>query len=216
MVHYRTSTLQNFSKMTASLINEVLDVLMTAHLMDSEVTCMLTPVVFELFSKFPNSNICKLFVDAGWDEECDQFWQPIQRQELCHKIGLSLGTQTQPRNAEPSHQFVSRNVLQLPSVTFRRDVNLSPIIHQHYDDYCSQCSKDNFNVKCEACALVRQDNPAMWSQQKLRQESENLAELYHMPSPLSLTHSELESLAQRHMLPDRILHKLIEYAEYMI
>lgn len=201
---------------------EVLDVLMASHLMDSELSSLLAPVVSDILGKFPIPEIHQVFVGAGWDVDSSQFCRPIQREQLFDRILLFVSTLSQLRgqdvhrsNGDEPGTCGDGNVPNLPQVTFRRDARLPPVTEHEYYDYCSQCSKDDYVVKCEACALVRHQNPAMWSQQKLRQEAANLAELYHMPSPVGMSHVELHRMARQHMLPERVLDKLIEYAEYM-
>lgn len=197
-----------------SRMQEVVDVLLAPRLMDSEVSSMITPVVLEVLAKAPQSAAVQVFLDFGWDPASCQFARPLERMPMAACIlALTAPAEREPDTGAPSSSVCVKGRGLVGHLVPAPDAGQLKASEDYH--YCSQCTRDDQAVKCEGCAATRLSDPATWSQQKLREELTKLAAQYHVPVPVHCTHDRLRELAQQHMLPDRVLVRLLEYADFM-
>lgn len=76
-------------------MEEAMAVLLSPHLMDSEATSMLAPIVQEVLAREHSEPVAKVFKAHGWDSVGGQFSGAVNRQALLKAL-MQLTT---PRKA---------------------------------------------------------------------------------------------------------------------
>lgn len=186
-------------------MEEVAQVLTAPRLLDSEVSSIITPLVLEVLAEAPQSAAAEIFLQFGWDLGTSQFSRPLEREPMAACI-LALVSPAERETAEETMPEVDSLRPHCVPVPGANELKAS-------EDYlyCSQCTQGDCVVNCEDCAAARRSDPATWSQEDFCEELTK----YHIPVPAQCTHDTVRQLAQNHMLPDRVLARLLEYVDHM-